>query len=126
MSAPFPTDATVKHEEPGPDPGLCLICTLPVREQSGEIDALLCNQCGVAYHRECAPDWTSECYQCLCKDAVSRFRRSLPPPAVEVEELDGDGDEEEPGVEEEEEEDEDEEEESPRSVLGPAILGFRV
>jgi hypothetical protein len=102
MSASPPTNATVKQEELDPDTGLCLICTLPIRVPGGESDALQCGQCGVVYHRECAPDWTSECPQCLGKEVVFKWTRSLPPgPGVEVVELDGDVDDEE--VEEEEE-----------------------
>jgi hypothetical protein len=96
MSAPLATDVNVKQEAPDPDNGLCLICTLPIRVPGGEPDALQCAQCGITYHRVCAPDWTSECYQCLGKDAVSKWTRSLPPgPGVEVVKLDGDGEEEE-------------------------------
>jgi hypothetical protein len=79
MAAPLATNVNVKQEEPDPNPGLCLICTLPIRIPGEEPDALLCSQCGVVYHRVCAPDWTSECYQCLGKEAVSNWTSSLPP-----------------------------------------------
>jgi hypothetical protein len=103
MSAQLATTyVNVKQEEPDPDTGLCLICTLPIRVPGGEPDALQCGQCGVVYHRECAPEWTSECPMCRDKEAVSKWTRRLPPgPGVEVVELDGDGDEEEAEEEEE-------------------------
>ena len=102
MSAPLPSYANFKQEEPDPDTGLCLICTLPIRVPGGEPDALQCGQCGVVYHRECAPEWTNECPMCRDKEAVSKWTRpEAPGPGVEVVELDSDGDEEE--VEEEEE-----------------------
>ena len=100
MAAPLATNVNVKQEEPDPDTGLCLICTLPIRIPGGEPDALLCSQCGVVYHRVCAPEWTSECTRCRSK--VSAWSRLLPPgPGLEILELDGDGQEEQ--VEEEEE-----------------------
>ena len=95
MSAPLATNINVKQEEPDPDTGLCLICTLPIRVPGGEPDALQCGQCGVVYHRECAPEWTNECPMCRDKEAVLKWSRSLPPePGVEVIELDGEGEEE--------------------------------
>ena len=84
MAAPLATN--VKQEEPDPDTGLCLICTLPIRIPGGEPDALLCNQCGVVYHRACAPEWTRECSQCRSVK-VSRWTRPPPPPADEVVDL---------------------------------------
>ena len=102
MNIPPSNNVNVKQEEPDTGSGLCLICALPIRVPGGEPDALQCGQCGVVYHRECAPEWTSECPMCRDKEAVSRWARLLPPgPGVEVVELDGDGEEEE--VEEEEE-----------------------
>ena len=92
MSAPLNPKAIVKLEELDPDTGLCLICTLPIRVPGGEPDALQCGQCGVVYHRECAPDWTSECPMCRDKEAVSKWTRALPPgPGVQVVELYGVG-----------------------------------
>ena len=79
MSALVTTDATASQEEQNEPGGLCLICTLPIREPGEEPDALLCSQCGVVYHRVCAPNWTSECYECLGKEVVSTWTRSLPP-----------------------------------------------
>jgi hypothetical protein len=96
MAAPLTTNVNVKQEEPDPDTGLCLICTLPIQTPGGEPDALLCGQCGVVYHRECAPEWTSECYQCHGKKTLSSVARPLPPgPVVGGVELDGDEEEEE-------------------------------
>ena len=39
MAAPLATNVNVKQEEPDPDTGLCLICTLPIRIPGGEPDA---------------------------------------------------------------------------------------
>jgi hypothetical protein len=120
MSAPLATDVNVKQEAPDPDTGLCLICTLPIRVPGGEPYALQCGQCGVVYHRECAPECTGECPMCRDKEAVSKWTRRLPPgPGVEVVELDGGGGEEE--VEEEEEDEVDEEEQEKEELHGRPV-----
>jgi hypothetical protein len=64
----------------GMDP--CLLCTRPISTGEEEPDALLCSQCGVAYHRICAPDWTYECYECLGKGVVSKWTAKDPPPEL--------------------------------------------